>query len=70
MSNLKNSYFKLREKLRSNPFFTRGIYFGQSLIHSNSGSFRRQMLLTSKGAGQSRGVALCTSIGICIDSPG
>jgi hypothetical protein len=62
MLSLKSSYFKLREKLRSNPFFTCGIYFAQSLIHSNFGSFRRQVLLTSKGAGQPRGVALCCRI--------
>jgi Glycosyltransferase family 92 len=62
MANLKNLIFSLRERVRFNPFVSRSIYFGQSLIHSNFGSFRRQVLLAGKNAGQPRGVALCCRI--------
>ena len=62
MLKFKNSYFKMREKLRSNSFFTQGIYFGQSLIHSNFGSFRRHVLVASKRGGKPHGVALCCRI--------
>jgi hypothetical protein len=58
----KISYFGLREKLRFNPFLSRVVYFGQSLIHSNFGSFRREVFLTRKHAGQPHGVALCCRI--------
>src|ERR1700719_2869450 len=62
MANLKNLIFSLREKVRFNPFVSRSIYLGQSLVHSNFGSFRRQVLLAGKHAGQPRGVALCCRI--------
>jgi hypothetical protein len=62
MLSFKSRYFILREKLRSSPFFTRGIYFGQSLIHSNFGLFRHQVLLASKYGRRPHGVALCCRI--------
>ena len=62
MSRLKNSYFKLRETLRSSAPLLRAIYRGQSLKYSNFGSFRRQVLLAGKQAGQPQGVALCCRI--------
>src|SRR5712671_1882819 len=62
MPGLKSSYFKLRETLRRRAFLTRAIYFGQSLVHSNFGPFRRQVLVAGKRAGQPRGVALCCRI--------
>jgi hypothetical protein len=62
MSNLKNCYFSLREKLRFNPLFSHGIYLGQSLVYGNFGSFRHQVRRVSKRAGNPRGVALCCRI--------
>jgi hypothetical protein len=42
---------------------TRAIYFGQSLVFSNVGSFRRQVLRASRHrTGKPRGVALCCRI--------
>ena len=62
MPSLKNSYFTMREALRYNSFVSHSLYAGQSLIRSNFGSFRRQVLLASKQTGKSRGVALCCRI--------
>jgi hypothetical protein len=58
----KDSYFSLRETLRFNPFLSRVIYLGQSLIHSNFGSFRRRVLDAGKYGGDPHGVALCCRI--------
>ncbi len=58
MSIFRNSYFTLREKIRLNPFSCHAIYFGQSLVHSNFGSFRRQVSLSERA----HGVALCCRI--------
>ena len=62
MLRLKNSYFNLREKLRTYSALQRAVYRGQSLKHSNFGAFRRQVLLAGKQAGNARGVALCCRI--------
>jgi hypothetical protein len=62
MSSLTNSYFKFRETLRRQPFLNRAIYFGQSLVYSNFGSFRRQVVAAGKRVGRPRGVALCCRI--------
>ena len=62
MSILKSSYFKMREMLRSNTYVSYGVYIGQSLIHSNFGSFRRRVLFAGKRPGKPRGVALCCRI--------
>jgi len=60
---LHTVYFDFRERLRRNLFLTRAIYLGQSLMFSNVGSFRRQVLRASKyRTGKSRGVALCCRI--------
>ncbi len=55
-------YFALREKLRFNRALSHTIYFAQSLVHANFGSFRRQVFLASRRVGQPRGVALCCRI--------
>lgn len=63
VSTFKTSYFKLREKIRRNLFVCRTIYFGQSLVYSNFGAFRRKVLrATKKHTGKPRGVALCCRI--------
>jgi hypothetical protein len=62
MSSLTNSYFTFRETLRRNPFLNRGVYFGQSLVYSNFGCFRRQVIAAAKSTRRSRGVALCCRI--------
>ena len=62
MIKLQKPFFRMREKLRFNPFLARAVYFGQSLAYSNFGSFRRQVVLASKRAGQPHGVALCCRI--------
>ena len=62
MSSLRSSYFKFREALRRNPFLNAAIYFGQSVVHSNFGSFRRQVVVAAKTAARPHGVALCCRI--------
>jgi Glycosyltransferase family 92 len=62
MSLFNSSYFKFREALRRNPFLNGAIYFGQSLVYSNFGSFRRQVAVAGKRVGRPRGIALCCRI--------
>ncbi len=62
MSSIQDSYFKFREKLRENRFLCQSIGFGQNLIYSNFGSFRRQVWLASQHGGKGHGVALCCRI--------
>jgi hypothetical protein len=62
MHNLKSSYFKFREALRRNPFLNRAIYFGQSLVYSNFGSFRHQVVVAGRRAARPDGVAVCCRI--------
>ena len=62
MSAFKEGYLRLRDKLRFNPLLARTVYFGQSLIHSNFGSLRRQVQFASKQNGKPHGVALCCRI--------
>jgi hypothetical protein len=62
MLSLESSYFRWREKVRFNPFVSRTLYFGQSLIHSNFGSFRRRVSCARNHLGKPQGVALCCRI--------
>jgi hypothetical protein len=61
---LKQSYFRIREKIRRNGHVAACIYRVQSVLYSNFGSFRRQVIRTSRRLGiqSPSGVALCCRI--------
>jgi hypothetical protein len=59
---LNDAYRKLRDQLRFEPHAAHVIYFGQSLAHSNFGSFRRRVSRAARIAGRPSGVALCCRV--------
>ena len=67
MPDQNSLYFKVREKVRLNTQVAKVIYFAQSLKHSNSGEFRKEVLAASKNLvsgtrGNGEGIALCVRI--------